>query len=210
MVGFMACFSLAILCSRFKIYSSQENPEGRVVDGQFVKICHFPHAVFLEIIKPERSTHICGSSVVNQHFLLTAAHCFSEEQRRRSKDEIVAYAGHEDLEKTTIVRKTRLPIVHEKYDPEVVENDIALVYLPHKLPLGNSVKRIIIMKYFPRNKKGSLAGWGIINDITNEGTMLLKAVTQTVGNQKVCSSVVSGPGMLCAGSTRASDPRPAA
>ncbi|XP_023954896.2 transmembrane protease serine 11C-like [Bicyclus anynana] len=125
------------------------------------------------------------------------------------EDKILAYAGHENLKKTNIVRKTRSPIVHERYDFEEIVNDIALVYLPRALPLGKNVMRIIITKSFPLSTKGTIAGWGVINDLTNEETILLKAITQTVKSKRTCSRVTSGPGMLCAGSLRSSDPRPA-
>lgn len=75
---------------------SRQGFEGYIADGTFADIQLVPHSVFL-LISTEQEW-ICGSSVLTQTLLLTAAHCLHE-CRSYDKCKVVAYAGHENLEK---------------------------------------------------------------------------------------------------------------
>lgn len=75
------------------ISKSYTRLEKKIVGGDYVKIRHHPHAVFLEIINKVGETHICGSSVLNQLYLLSAAHCFYGD----GNYQISAFAGHENI-----------------------------------------------------------------------------------------------------------------
>lgn len=60
-------------------------------------------------------------------------------------------------------RKVKTLIIHDEYCPDTATNDIALLLLKKELPLGKYIKRIIIRRSFPKYRKGTLTGWGIIN-----------------------------------------------
>ncbi|XP_050354226.1 serine protease 52-like isoform X2 [Nymphalis io] len=178
--------------------------EGKIVQGDYVKILNYPHAVYLEIQCEDQSTHICGSSILNQYYLISVAHCFNTVGKN---GKIIAFAGHENIKKANVIRKNVIPIIHSKFDVSKVEHDIALLLLDKKMPLGSRTQRIIIMKNFPTRIEGSVAGWG---DFTDEESILLKSVTQTLKTRNYCNVLRLGPGMFCAGSMQTSDPRPAA
>ncbi|XP_046971199.1 serine protease 52-like [Vanessa cardui] len=201
------CFSILLYLSFLRKNTQGKVMEGKIVQGDYVKIVKYPHAVYLQILCEDKSMHICGSSVLNQYYLISVAHCFNTVGKN---GQIVAFAGHEDISKANVLRKKIIPIIHSRYDHYKVENDIALLLLDKRLPLGERTQRIIIMKNFPPLTAGSIAGWGVINDITDEESVLLKSVPQKLKTRRYCKVLSLGPGMFCAGSIRTSDPRPAA
>ncbi|XP_061384407.1 transmembrane protease serine 11F-like [Danaus plexippus] len=189
----------------FKKCSNHEIVEGRIVNGEYSRIRDNAHAVLLHIIRRDHSAHICGSSVLNQNFLLSAAHCFYE----LDIVQVIAIAGHEDVRKSTVSRIASKVTIHEHFQLQTVENDIALVSLNGTLPLGANIKRIVLKKSFPRQAKGILAGWGYINDDDGPPSQILKMVKQTVLPRRDCRYLKLRPGMLCAGSLIPTESRPA-
>ncbi|OWR54136.1 trypsin serine proteinase [Danaus plexippus plexippus] len=207
----------------FKKCSNHEIVEGRIVNGEYSLIRDNAHAVLLHIIRRDHSAHICGSSVLNQNFLLSAAHCFYE----LDIVQVIAIAGHEDVRKSTVSRIASKVTIHEHFQLQTVENDIALVSLNGTLPLGANIKRIVLKKSFPRQAKGILAGWGYINagdamcwefdsnrietsqDDDGPPSQILKMVKQTVLPRRDCRYLKLRPGMLCAGSLIPTESRPA-
>lgn len=48
----------------------------RIVNGSDADIAEFPFIVSLQIIQDDvTSNHNCGGSILNEHWVLTAAHC---------------------------------------------------------------------------------------------------------------------------------------
>ncbi|CAG4984709.1 unnamed protein product [Colias eurytheme] len=179
--------------------------EGRVIGGEYSTIQNFPHAVFL-LIQSQDAIFICGSSVLNQMVLISAAHCF---EILNKKSIVRAYGGHQDVEKVSLVRKAKRVYRHSKYSTRSIANDIALVKLKHELPLGGSIKRVIVRPTTP-SQNGVLAGWGAVDPDMNEFTYKLKAVQQKIQTRDACSRIgMLHPGMICAGSFKRNDSRPA-
>jgi len=57
----------------------------KIVGGQEAKIGQFPWQVMLKIIKenPSQPT-LCGGSIINKNWILTAAHCVTDERNGRA------------------------------------------------------------------------------------------------------------------------------
>ncbi|XP_045502916.1 cathepsin G-like [Colias croceus] len=171
--------------------------EGRVIGGEYSTIQNFPHAVFL-LIQSQDAIFICGSSVLNQMVLISAAHCF---EILNKKSIVRAYGGHQDVEKKILISRYRYT--------RSIANDIALVKLKHELPLGSFIKRVIVRPTTP-SQDGVLAGWGAVDPDMKEFTYKLKAVQQKIQTRDACSRIgMLHPGMICAGSFKRNDSRPA-
>ncbi|XP_014371861.2 chymotrypsin [Papilio machaon] len=168
--------------------------EPYVIGGDFTDISHFPHSVFLNIDCV--TTYICGSSILNQKILLTAAHCINDCKRRW---QIEGYAGHENLSKVKVMRTIKKILKHEKYNDQSMANDIALLYLERSLPLGKYIQRVTIRRWHSPNEIASVAGWGIVNRVTNKDTIHLKRALQKLISPRVCASFGGMfTGMMCA------------
>ncbi|CAK1583417.1 unnamed protein product [Parnassius mnemosyne] len=165
-----------------------------IVGGHFTKISKFPHSVFLDI--ECKSNWICGSSVLNQKVLLTAAHCLFECKMRWK---ISCYAGDEDLRKANVIREAAGFKIHEKYNDKSMANDIAILYLKNNLPLNRYIKRVIIRRSHPAGVLANVAGWGVTDRKTNKDSIVLKMATQKVLPRWVCARFgYLGPGKMCA------------
>lgn len=88
--------TLIILLMNLKRYSTMEP---FIVGAENTPIENFPHAVYLELTNDRK--WICGSAILNQDIILTAAHCLYT--CSDSKCNINAFAGHESLYKVKIL-----------------------------------------------------------------------------------------------------------
>ncbi|CAF4798922.1 unnamed protein product [Pieris macdunnoughi] len=178
--------------------------EGKVIGGQYATIKNFPHVAFLKI-NLDNDVCICGSSVLNQLLLVSAAHCF---ELINEHTNIGLYAGHHDIFQVKLVRPVKAVYRHKYYDSKNVVNDIALVKLKRALPLGEFIKRVILR---PSSLKqdGILAGWGATNSQMSEFDFKLKSVPQKLRSKDACSRIgTMHKGMICAGSFNSNHSRP--
>lgn len=133
------------------------NMTGNILGGDYTEINKYPHSVYIHITCNE--TYICGGSILNQDIALTAAHCFEDCDTGAS---IHLKYGHSAIQNM----RSRLAngwIVHEKYNPVTMANDIGLVAARLPLQLASFSKRVAIMKDPPHVDWGYVAGWGVIN-----------------------------------------------
>lgn len=69
-----------------------------ILDGDYADIEMFPHSTYLSI--PCEGNFMCGSSVLGQNVLLTAAHCVCNCNLRKNRLE--ALAGHALIKKVNV------------------------------------------------------------------------------------------------------------
>lgn len=169
------CFLFTILTilpkSRTKVLTTLQNGtdnnekkfEGFVVGGKFAKIQDFPHSAFLAIscLKRNYEDFTCGSSILNQWILLTAAHCL---ESCRSGTRVIASVGSAKKTKGTFYSVAKFAN-HKKYDGDLMKNDISLVMLASHLVFSNTVKRIQLTQVGIYSEPAMLAGWGVTNVI---------------------------------------------
>lgn len=130
-----------------------------IIGGDYTDITQYPHAVFL--LMDCVQMFICGGSIVTNRVILTAAHCLFECNVKRNR--IIVKYGHQTLDymKSQDAKKY---IIHDSYNDMNLHYDIALIHLITTLDLGDYVKRVAILKNFPKNLAYAyVAGWGVIN-----------------------------------------------
>lgn len=149
-----------LLCISQKVSSEMD---GFIVGGAETSIDKYPHSAFLDVncasSNYKSTSWICGSSIINQFFTLTAAHCLTDCDLY---SEIYAIVGNADITKgySKLVEKFK---INDSFDEYSMEADIALVKLKQPLRLRNTVQRIILTKTPPVAVLANLAGWGIVD-----------------------------------------------
>nr|XP_053604587.1 trypsin Tyr p 3.0101-like isoform X3 [Plodia interpunctella] len=141
---------------------------------------------------------ICGGSVLNQNVVLTAGHCLDSciENPRGIE---VRY-GHEEIKKMNKTKAKNYVNHHEYHRAEIV-NDIGLVITVERIPLDDVVKRVIIMRSPPNERKAYVAGWGLDEFRTRPDS--LKHTSAIIQPAELCRQKIMAedddPTTFCAG-----------
>ena len=107
----------------------------RIVNGEESSIRDFPWQVALFKLRADKTYGFaCGGSVINAGWVLTAAHCFPGDHSPTSVQVVeggdnIALLLSDINPASNHILKVRKVFVHEKYNPEKSENDIALIEL---------------------------------------------------------------------------------
>ncbi|GFY73464.1 u21-ctenitoxin-Pn1a [Trichonephila inaurata madagascariensis] len=164
----------------------------RIVGGDYAGRGQYPWMVSLR----ERSNlvfeHVCGASILNKDWIVTAAHCLDYSSPRRY--EILAGLHKLSEEFTPTVKRYKISkiIIHEDYDDDTFENDLALLKTTKPIDIAGS-KGFINGVCLPQNKSdptgyGTVIGWGHTKeDGRNSNT--LKHVTVPIIERKICNEM---------------------
>lgn len=192
----------------------------RIYGGVETKINEYPWMALIEYQKPNnKKSFSCGGSLINNRYVITAAHCIHSSSIPKGWKPISVRLGEWD---TSTERDCDgiecsdphidVPIIkivgHERYNPKVKNqlNDIALLRLSKHIDYTDFIKPICL----PRNTnlhfegiKLYVAGWGKTERRTTSNKKLKASVTGVSINS--CKEVYSKLGIhlsrkqLCAG-----------
>lgn len=182
--------------------------ESRIVGGTVATRHQFPWQVYLII----KSAWTCGASVIKQQYILTAAHCVTNDNGTRvAASQIKAYMGMHDnryLTSTVQSRTGSQLFVHGSYNPDVSEDyDIAVVKLNAPVTINTYVKTIRLAKsnetnLFAAGNDVAVSGWGTTS-YGGSTSNLLRKTTVDIVSRATCNRANSYDGaittrMLCA------------
>nr|AUI10833.1 putative PQM protease precursor [Eratigena atrica] len=190
-------------------------PQGRIVGGKIAKFGDYPWMVSIQE-KNSKGTfdHICGGSIINENWIVTAAHCFNKSDPASNYR---AYVGLRSIlktkEKTVQRHEISKFIIHCDYDDDGYVNDIALVKTTEKIDIKGSGGYVngICLPSGATTPSGTatVIGWGLTK---YNGSMieLLKEATLPIVSWQTCKQIYGDknsefdyiqvtPAMLCAG-----------
>ncbi|EFC43869.1 predicted protein [Naegleria gruberi] len=183
--------------------------------GEIVSDDHqFPHAASLQVTIEGDSYHLCGASLIDHRWLVTASHCcFDDNGGKLDASTLSVVLGNSNLRKCSsrmnvkrngcIRKKVNQLIPHPLYDSSEVVNDIALIELKDAVEFSTSIRPIEIPDDNPEEGTDlTLAGWGSDpND--KKSTYLLKEANFPLLNERACGniglSISRNRGQICAG-----------
>ncbi|KAL6435846.1 hypothetical protein ACFW04_005604 [Cataglyphis niger] len=124
----------------------------RIVGGRIAKPGEIPYQVSLQII--ETGHHFCGGVVLNQKYVLTAAHCVFG----KDVNLISATVGTTDLREPHAVHFIESSYVHEEYDENNSWfNDIALLKLKSPFKFSTLISPVVLPEQNQIVKTNSIA-----------------------------------------------------
>ncbi len=169
----------------------------RIVGGVDTKIEEHPWQVTLSIPGPD-GIELCGGSLIQDLWVLTAAHCFPSKKPASPSIK----AGVTDREAGPWIETGKV-FVHEGYNDDTHENDIALV----KLNAGVAGDIIPLAQGGEELKpcqKLEVTGWGTIKEGGTEAVTILQKAEVPLVDNATCNAkdAYDGKikaGMMCAG-----------
>lgn len=168
----------------------------KIVGGTVVNPNSWPWQVYIAT-----SSSACGASLINDQWLLTAAHC------NFAANTVVAYLGNHDLTvATTVATSSRVTqsIPHPNYDDVEISNDIRLLKLAVPITFTSQISPICLplSRVASINDILTVTGWGATSSGGSTSSKLLQTAV-TVNQDSTCTqqfgiaSLTSS--QLCAG-----------
>lgn len=145
----------------------------RIIGGETAQMGQFPYIISLRIMsineKSNVSTiaisysHICGGSILTNRWAITAAHCT---QLPSTPQSVIIVVGAHQYEGDGIRYRLDRFINHPEYDPDLTENDVALLRTQSRIQFSYRVRPIAISrKYVNGGMPAVVSGWGRIEVI---------------------------------------------
>ncbi|CAL8078739.1 unnamed protein product [Orchesella dallaii] len=142
-------------------------PHPYIVNGKDAEKNEFPWQVSLQL--HSKSSHRCGGSILNDRYILTAAHClYRNAYTSKQKMKIIVGDYILDTEKDGEHEEFEIEkiIVHYNYKPtESHINDIAVIKLKETIKFNDKVQPICLPSEGTEvyNKSAIVSGWGRLN-----------------------------------------------
>ena len=160
----------------------------RIINGQDARAYSWSMIVSLRLDNP--SKHACGGTILSEYFILTAAHCITQEALKNPSI-VSVYAGINYLnERNAVIRRADQIHVHANWSGSTSEasNDIALIHLSRPLDLSTNpyLSRTCLpriessKKYTAYPPNGTLlmaVGWGLIESESPDKPQVLQQIT---------------------------------
>ncbi|XP_028643233.1 granzyme E-like isoform X1 [Grammomys surdaster] len=155
-----------------------------IIGGHKVKPHSRPYMAFVESVDIQGNKRYCGGFLVQDNFVLTAAHC-----RNSSMTVTLGANNIEAKEDTQQIIPVAKAIPHPDYNDTVFSSDIMLLKLGRKAKRNKAVKPLKLPEPSDQVKPGDVchvAGWGKTSINATEGSSRLREVQLIIQEDKKC------------------------
>ncbi|XP_071959544.1 uncharacterized protein [Antedon mediterranea] len=154
------------------------NGESRIVGGTDADPGKWPWIVSLQSYF---GSHICGGTLINRTWVLTAAHCLGSVHS--------VLLGTIDLDGQSVFRE-EIEVVgeysHPEYNPTTLSNDIALLRLAKPVNYSAFIQPACYGEDFEAGTNCVIAGWGSLYDFQGYSPDILQEATVPIISQELC------------------------
>ncbi|XP_048525194.1 chymotrypsin-2-like [Dendroctonus ponderosae] len=188
---YLYIFSLTFSLCSVEIYGSS-----RIVNGTDAEQGEFPFAVSLRY----KTKHTCGGTILNDNFVLSAAHCVCNNERPRNSSLYSIQYGLTEITTEPVNTRDIKKIYCHEFDSEKLVNDCAVLELETSLPDDGTWKPVTLSDDFStRNPQtGLIIGWGKTGQ--NEPiSHRLQKLSVDIFDDETCSSSWDNVHHICFG-----------
>ncbi|XP_044004081.1 chymotrypsin-2-like [Aphidius gifuensis] len=173
----------------------------RIVGGNVAPLGSRPFQVSL---RSDLNRHFCGGSIINEKWILTAAHCI----KSKTESSVIVVVGTNSLSTGGEKYKADLLIVHEKYESLIFAYDIGLIRTAERIKFSEKISSIDLptSDFNKIDYPGKLSGWGTTEyggqspDKLQELDLMIISQSKcqsyfgNVGNHHICGMTRAGQG----------------
>lgn len=176
------------------------NTKNRIVGGTETKINQYPWMAMLSY----DNRFYCGGALINNLYILTAAHCVDGFTVRRIKIRLLEHDRNIATESKVIHRGVSSATVHPRYNQNTFNNDIAVLKLDQEVKYSNDIRPVCLPEKGKRftGEIGTVLGWGKLGESKPVSNVLREVQVPIMSNIK-CSGFYGSSqitdNMLCAG-----------
>ncbi|XP_051164043.1 chymotrypsin-1-like isoform X2 [Leptopilina boulardi] len=137
-----------------QIFVTAKDMDPKIVGGSLAKEGQFPYQVSLR----RNNKHFCGGSIVNDNWILTAAHCLTG----FNDSNIDVVVGTNTLDEGGAFYKSKKIIPHPNYSSLLIRHDIGLIQLEKPIEFNDKIKSIPLPvdDFSKFGNSAVLSGWG--------------------------------------------------
>jgi len=173
------------------------NRRSRIIGGIETEINEYPWMAALEYTNLNHTDVLCGGSLINNQWILTAAHCVTDELVKKFDLKVILgehdYTTSEETESSTYAYEER--IIHPEYfsNTSTSQYDVALLKLPAPIDFSKQTNIRPICLPMDETEKyedfpAIAAGWGMTSPSGNTSTYLKEAFVKVVPNAE-CQAI---------------------
>ncbi|XP_065093779.1 collagenase-like [Ochlerotatus camptorhynchus] len=162
---------------------SAPSEESRIINGKDAELGQFPYQALLKIDTPNGRA-LCGGSVLNEEWILTAGHCVQDASSFEITMGTINLKSTEDDGR--VVMNSTEYIQHEDYNGQDASNDIAVIKLPQRVQFSNRIQAVQLPTGHDdyNRKMATVSGWGKTRDMGGVAQRLQYATIQVIRNNE--------------------------